>query len=236
MEIVKSVSVVICLLISIVISICLVTILIKGFPHKTIKAKLIIRCILCAIITIGCLIVYGNYSFPFERPVTIELYKTLTGTGNQVLDRPGQAFWHGAYEAYGLYAGSENFNTEDPNDNYDWPQMDFEHNNYIITYGQTANELYYNVWDKIDSPIITGAYYGHIHLTQEFIADEVYLYRIPKIRIDNDPNRQYVQMPFDDHSRRTYLLKIVPLVIFTSINYLIARGSFKERKPTRNKG
>lgn len=230
MEIVKSVSVAICLLILITLSICLVTAIIKEFQQKTIKGKEIIRCILCVIITIGCLVVYGDYTFPFERPVTIELYQTLTVTGIHVLDKPGQAPWHGAYDAYGLYAGSENFNTENPNDNYDWPQMDFERNNYIVTYGQEADKLYYNVWDQIDSPIITGAYCGHLHLNQAFCADKVYIYRIPKIRIDNDPYRQYQQVPFNDYSQTTYLLVIVPLTLMTLITVFIARSVFVKRK------
>ena len=64
--------------------------------------------------------------------------------------------------------------------------MDFKHYSYVITYGQKIDKLTYNVWDTIDFPIRTGAKVGHMTLDEEFSPRMVYIYRIPKLRIEND--------------------------------------------------
>lgn len=227
MEIVKSLCVIICLLFLLFFMISLIIETIKRHLQKNLKAAHIILCVCCVIIALFSLTFYSNLVYPFERPVELELYEVLTVTGDHVLDYPGQAFWHGAYDAYGLSAGSEHFNTEDPNDNYSWPPMNFEQSNYIITYGQEIERLAYNVWDKIDSPIHTGAYYGHLVLSESFSADKVYIYRIPKIRIDNDPNRNYIQMPFGDHSTSTFLWTIIPLITMVLICRMLVLVYFR---------
>jgi hypothetical protein len=107
------------------------------------------------------------------------------------LEYPGQKFWHGAYEKFGLYAESFYFN---PNNNesiygFGWPPMDFKRYCYVVTYGQKIDKLTYNVWETIDDPIRTGAKAGHMILDDTFCAEKVYIYRIPKIRIENDINK-----------------------------------------------
>lgn len=46
----------------------------------------------------------------------------------------------------------------------------------------------YNVWETIDIPVRTGAYVGHMRLNDDFVPDKVYVYEIPRIRIENDVN------------------------------------------------
>ena len=63
--------------------------------------------------------------------------------------------------------------------------MDLENYTYIITYCQQIDSLSYNVWDTIDSPTYTGAYAGYMDLCDEIDPLAIYIYRIPKIRINN---------------------------------------------------
>ena len=143
-------------------------------------------CVLCTIISI---VLFGDYTYPFERtlhPILIAEFRVPEG---YELEYPGEKYWHGAYKKWGLHAESFYFNP-DKTDPYSigWPPMDFDHYSYIITYGQRIESLSYNVWDMIDSPFLTGAKVGHMILEGEFFPDMVYIYQIPLIRIENDRN------------------------------------------------
>ena len=70
---------------------------------------------------------------------------------------------------------------------YEIPELDLESHTYVITYGQELEDLAYYVWETIDIPIPTGAKLGHAILSEDFHNDRMYIYELPKIRIDNDP-------------------------------------------------
>lgn len=141
-----------------------------------------------AAIALAACLLFGEYTYPFEQTVELELYATLEIDQEHTLDRP-QA-WHAAYEKYGIYAGSLWFETDMENQEYylgfRWPEMDFEHYTYIISYGQTVESLSYNVWETIDYQLQAGVKVGHAELGDEFHPNAVYIYQIKKMRIDND--------------------------------------------------
>jgi len=87
-----------------------------------------------------------------------------------------------------LHAESFYYNPQKGIYGFDRTILNFERYSYIITYGQKIEKLSYSVWDVIDTPIFTGAKVGHMFLEEEFNPSKVYIYRIPKIRIENDIN------------------------------------------------
>ena len=164
------------------------------------RALKLLRCLgtLCFfIVFLFSLVCCGEYAYPFDRKVDPILIAEFEVPEGYELEYPGQKFWHGAYEQFGLYAESFYFDPEEQNSVYGfgWPPMDFDSFCYIITYGQEIESLSYNVWETIDIPIRTGAKVGHMRLKEEFHAERVYIYQIPKVRIENDIND--IDRPWD---------------------------------------
>lgn len=96
--------------------------------------------------------------------------------------------WHTVYEEYGLYPGT----WIHPHEYYrlysdGWPEMDLQQYTYIITYCQEIESFSYNLGDVIDSPSYVGAKAGHMVLKDTIDPFKIYIYRIPRIRINN-PN------------------------------------------------
>lgn len=185
----KSLLVLLFLLTLLAISIWLICRCIIRQRSGTLKKGIVIRTVLCTLVAILCVIAFGDYVYPFERTLKPVPHGVAILPEDQVLEYPGQKHWRGAYEQFGLYAGSFYFDAESfPSQVYgvDLPPMDFKRYSYIITFGQEIEKLTYNVWDTIDRPVRTGAKVGHMVLDDEFNPEMIYIYRIPKIRIEND--------------------------------------------------
>lgn len=129
-----------------------------------------------------------QYTNPFEQTLELKLVATIKIPPAHTLHGPQNLPWHAVYESYGiLYPESIYFiNIEEESHlGFSWPDMDFENYTYIISYGQKIQSLSYNVWETIDVPFHTGAKAGHAVLSNQFVANEVYVYQIKKMRIDN---------------------------------------------------
>lgn len=190
MYIIKSLGVLVFLIALVATCVLLVAKCIKKHREGCLKKThvLVVLCSIC--LTVVCLLNMGAYAYPFERTLEPVLIAEFDVPEGFELEYPGQKFWHGAYEEYGLYAESFYFNPNNTNSIYGfgWPPMDFERYCYVITYGQKIEALSYNVWETIDEPIRTGAKVGHMVLKEEFSPEKVYVYQIPKVRIENDIN------------------------------------------------
>lgn len=142
---------------------------------------------ICSFLALLILTSLYDYIWPFDRSLTPVLVAEMDIPEERTLDYPGQKKWHGAYKASGIFPESLYFN---PNDLYTWygdpwPHMDFDRYNYIISYGQKIKSISYNVWDVIKYPSYNGAKSGYVEFCEEFNSNKIYIYRIPKIRIDN---------------------------------------------------
>ena len=190
MNIVKSIIVMGILYISVCLSVYSLIKCAIMYRQKMAKRIHIVTALLIICIMVLGIVFLGDYVYPFERVLEPVLYAEIIVPEEYVLDYPGQKFWHGAYEQYGLHAESFYFDPDDPNSIYGfgWPPMDFKHHSYIFTYVQKIDYISYNVWETIDEPIRTGAKVGHMILDEEFSPEKVYIYQIPKIRIENDIN------------------------------------------------
>lgn len=190
MNIVKSAGILLLLLIFLIFVGFYLIRWLREIRDKSLKKQTIIGlvCWICTLITGTALV--GDYVYPFERNVPYTLIAEFEVPSEYELAYPGQQFWHGAYKEYGIWSGSFYFDAEsmDSKFGFGWPPMDFDHYNYIITYGQEIKQLSYNVWDEIDTPYRTGAKVGHMFLEEAFSPEKVYIYRIPRIRIENDIN------------------------------------------------
>ena len=189
-HILKSLLFFIFLLALVITSIILCRHCVIRYRNGALKIGIILGALVCIFLTLSSIILLGDYIYPFERTLEPIPHGVLVLPEDKFLRYPGEKFWHGAYEEYGLYAESFYFDPDGENPKYgiDWPPMDFEHYSYIITYGQEIDKLTYNVWDTIDIPVRTGAKVGHMTLKDEFSPEMIYIYRIPKLRIENDVN------------------------------------------------
>lgn len=186
--VVKSIVVIIFLLFVICLSVISIWHCFKVLKLGKLVVRHVVTPIILCLITATSLFVGLDYTNPMNRNVPLELYAVVNIPKEYILNNPGEKFWHSAYEAYGLYAEARYF---DPNPEsymgFSWPDFDFHNHTYIIVYGQQMKSLSYNVWDNIDTPVCTGAKQGYAVLDDTFDGSKVYIYRIPKMRIDNDP-------------------------------------------------
>ena len=163
---------------------------IRAVRNKDVTWRLALSLFLALCIALPSFVFLGDYTYPFERTLHPKLIAEVDVPERFKARKPGDPFWHGAYQAYGLCASSVWFDPYETQSKYGfaWPPMDYAHHNYIITYGQKIKSLSYNVWDMIYIPIRTGAKVGHMRLEETFIPEKVYIYQIPKVRIENDIN------------------------------------------------
>lgn len=156
--------------------------------EKRLSAKVAIT-VLMGIITLMAFSLLWEYTYPFEQTVELQLVEVVEIPSEHTMSRPRNLPWHAAYERYGLWPGSRYFDAGQKEDralDIVWPDMDFEHYTYIISYGQEVESLSYNVWETITAPMPNGAKVGHAKLSEEFDPNAIYVYRIKKMRIDNN--------------------------------------------------
>ena len=152
--------------------------------------KIVSMC-LVVIILFCCLL---DYTYPFERELKPELIATMDILPEySPYERGMCGYWHTEYEKYGIYPGTWQYDIEYyySKSINDWPEMDTKEYTYIFTYCQQIETLTYNVWDIIDSPTYTGAKIGHMAFRPEIDPLCIYVYRIPKMRINNDAIGQF---------------------------------------------
>ncbi len=95
--------------------------------------------------------------------------------------------WHAVYGAYDGHNGTWVHHHEycmerslDP-----WPEMDLENYTYIITYDRKIESLSYYIWRENNTPVYTGAKEGILEYSEEVEPLMVFVYRIPKMRINH---------------------------------------------------
>lgn len=164
---------------------------IRKYKDRSLTIKRSILTLLLLVITCLSWFGFSQYIYPFDRTLTPVLVAELEVSEKYVLDNPEGRFWRGAYK--GMWGESFWF---DPNDTEHFgatmPQLDYKNHCYVITYGQKIETLSYNAWDIID---MTGAKAGYITYQEEFYPSSVFIYEIPKIRIDNDVNNTVTRNP-----------------------------------------
>lgn len=186
--IVKSICVFVILLALLIVSTMCIARCVKRYYNHVLKKSHVIFTVCLVFIAFISVVLFGDYVYPFERKLNPVLYAEFEVPEEYALPGPGAKFWRGAYEAYGGFPASMYFDPDEDMSMYGiaWPLMDFEHFSFIITYGQKIDTLSYNVWDEIDEPFSTVTKAGHITFKEEFSPRMVYIYQIPKLRIDND--------------------------------------------------
>ena len=154
----------------------------KNTTKRPIASELLMWVLFCILIGIAF------YWFSYDHILNPELIA--------VIEMPPEVFpqgiygeeWHSVYGEYGLYPGT----WIHPHEYYrlyseGWPEMDFQQYTYIITYGQEIESLSYKIGNVIDSPSFTGAKEGHMVLQEAIDPMRIFIYRIPRVRINN-PN------------------------------------------------
>lgn len=186
MNILKSLGVLVYIVLIILISIrCVLKCKDAYESYEPYTGKCIFTGLLC-LVALSSSLGMLDYLYPFDRSVKFELYATLVIPPENTLQTP--QFWHAAYDNI---QGDDSF-FFDPDEKYshlgfEWPSMDYSNHTYIITYGQELESLSYNVWDVVRYPFYTGVKIGHAELSDSFDPNIVYVYEIPRIRIDNNP-------------------------------------------------
>lgn len=162
------------------------------FRYIQASKKRLSNTFITTLVGIITLLAYANlwpYTNPVDQTLDLKLVSTLEIPPECTLSGPQNLPWHAVYERYGIFYPESLYfiNIEDESHlGLDWPDMDLDHYTYIISYGQKVESLSYNVWETIESPFYNGAKVGHAVLSNHFESNEVYIYQIKKIRIDND--------------------------------------------------
>lgn len=146
----------------------------------TVIGKIFLLCLLAIAVVLG---IYR----PFRLPLDPELVAEVRLDPNSFPTGKYNPPWHAVYEAYDGYPGTWVHDYEvcltrslDP-----WPEMDLENYTYIYTYGQRIESLSYYIWRENNSPTYTGAKTGHLVYSEEVEPLMVFVYRIPKMRINH---------------------------------------------------
>ena len=187
MNIIKSLAVIILLVCSIIIAVIKVRRCVVSFREGNTLGHNWIQALLIFVLAIVLICCFGKYTYPFDRTLEPELVSTIHVSPEHSPYRYAREEWHAVYGSYGWKPGT----WIHPYEHYMkyseeiWPEMDLENYTYIITYCQQIESLSYNVWDTIDSPTYTGAYAGYMVLRDEIDPLAIYIYRIPKMRINN---------------------------------------------------
>ena len=147
------------------------------------------RFFLCLIFSISLILTHFEYLYPFERYIPVKLYAEVS---IDCEDTVHTIRWHGIYDETCISADSPFFDTERNSswleDDYSvmvsWPKMDLKKNYYIVSYGSKIHTIAYNVWDNIDHPGYVNVKEGHVTFEEEYDCSKIYIYQIPRIRID----------------------------------------------------
>lgn len=158
------------------------------FVKKSSNIKARVIAAITVLCTIASILFLGKYTNPYDQTLEYEQFLIIETDSPHSLVA-GQRFWHGAYAENVFHAGPLFYSTESFKARYgdNWPELDFSHYSYIITYGQEMTSLSYNVWNTIDVPVYTGVYAGRVELSDEFDPCKIYIYQISKLPIDNYP-------------------------------------------------
>ena len=166
-------------------SLCVILKMVRNIRKKELKNIQVVLSVLCVCVTILSCALLGNYTYPFERKLNPILIEEITLEPDDYMEHPN--FWRGIYKKNPLYGGEHWFNINGSIHGYELSQLDIDHHSYVITYGQKIVSLSYNVWDNVQYKC-PGSKEGHIVLEEEFSPDKIYIYQIPKMRLNVDLN------------------------------------------------
>ncbi len=187
MHVWKSILVVLFLFFITVFLVCLIFRCVRLHKKKKLKISSVVLTLIAGLLTLAIYSSLWEYTYPFEQEVDLQLYKTIEIPAEHTLSGPTLS-WHASYEKWGLIFPEAKFYVPENEEyylGYYWPEMDYEHYTYIISYGSKMKSLSYNVWEIVRYPHVSGAKIGYAELSEEFNPNEVYIYQIKKMRIDN---------------------------------------------------
>lgn len=146
------------------------------------------KCCLIGLITVVVAITIFVFLHSLERQLDPKFVGSVRLDPTQVsADRVAREPWHTVYEADDNCSGS----WYHPHEYYQscaidpWPEMDLENYAYIITYCRKIRFASYYLCREIVVPIRTGEKEAHLILADNVEPLTIYVYQIPKIRINN---------------------------------------------------
>lgn len=138
--------------------------------------------IVCLIMIVANILLYS-----IERPLEPELVAKVRLDPTYFPRGNIYESWHAVYEAYEDSPGT----WVHPHEYYQsrsidaWPELDLENYTYIITYEHEIKSLSYYLFRENNVPTPTGAKTANLVLEEKTEPLTIYIYRIPKMRINN---------------------------------------------------
>lgn len=134
------------------------------------------------------------YSWPFDIEVDFEKIAQLQEPGKIHVD--GDEAWFCIYDikyfgelSEASYWGFPIINTVD-----EIPVLDLDKYTYMISFEREVTKLTYNVWDNKGPAIVDfgiSTKWGKAELSDDISEGTVYIYRMPKIAVDNIKGTKY---------------------------------------------
>lgn len=151
---------------------------ITAHRNGAVATKQVVKTVSWCLVVILCVVLFGTYTYPFERPLQPVLIAEIDVPEVFPYDDFGSGYW------VGVHSRCPHFDPDHPtgaDKGVKWPELHVEKYSYVVTYCQKIDNLTYNIWDTTQS----GAKAGHIVFDEEITENKVYVYQIPKMRIDN---------------------------------------------------
>lgn len=153
--------------------------------RKANRSKLLLR-VIAAIFAAMLVVFLMPYLSSRDIEVDLELCYVLTDVTDEKNRKLDSLEWYAIYEEYGLGVDSR-FNQQTISW-VEWPELDLERYTYIVSFGREMTSLSYNVWESRQPAILdlgTSFKIGIAEFGEEIDTSLVYIYRIPKMRIDH---------------------------------------------------
>lgn len=174
-------------LLLVVILVYFVKTLVKLKAQKRSRMECI--CVLILTIAVVCIMFpVSLYVWPF--PISVKLEEVAQMTATEDISIPEERSWYCVYDIRYFGNASEESYCGLPNcqTNEEYPTMDFDRYTYLISFEREVLELSYYVWDNKGPGIIdfgTSTKWGTAELSEEISEGIIYIYRFPKMAIDN---------------------------------------------------
>lgn len=149
------------------------------------KRKRVLKICICLVVCLGtvvCNIILLPYIWPFNRKVSISraIILDVHDVGLAPFVCAGE--WYGVYGEVGLSVDSC---TLHPSRIDRWIEIDLQSYSYIVSYGQSIEDISYNIWDEIGGTYGKCIKKGYITFSNQFDPEKIFIYEIERIAIDN---------------------------------------------------
>lgn len=136
------------------------------------------------------------YARPYDITIEPERIASVKVLEKVNFEKDFSSSWYCVYKIDGLFGTEESYRGLVPQVAVEpvFPEMDLDRYTYLYSLGREVKELYYNVWDsrgKAPFDLGTTNKWGKVTFSDGYAEDLIYVYRFPKVAVDNIIGTKY---------------------------------------------